>query len=415
MIETDKNYWLYIAPHTYCHIKNGQALLYNTQSGVSMETTDEKIILLLQSLHDRKNLGAISCNGAMLSQAPYAEFTTEFCQKEMGNTIDTSLLPEKPVQMMPMLNLQCDIDKLQQDSERNIGEDVLQYLLELNIYLHSSCNRQCKLCSAYSKQCLCCQIHPGQPSYLPLTHLENISRQIKHGTIGKLNLAGGTIFEYPYYQELATLLSDFKGQIHIWNHYKNFADCKTFNPDFFYDVVIPSPITDSLENCLLILNGLKVKYHFYITGTEEYEAAEEAIEKHGMKLYAIHPIYTGNNLSFFEEYIYTDREDILQSEISFNEIFAHQKMNTHFFGSLTILPDGSTYANVNAPVVGNIMNDSLLDIINKEMLTNTAWRKTREAAPCSDCLYQLMCPSPSNYEMAIGKANLCHVKKEILF
>lgn len=30
--------------------------------------------------------------------------------------------------------------------------------------------------------------------------------------------------------------------------------------------------------------------------------------------------------------------------------------------------------------------------------------------PCNACIYQWLCPSPSNYELAIGKPNLCHVK-----
>jgi len=46
----------------------------------------------------------------------------------------------------------------------------------------------------------------------------------------------------------------------------------------------------------------------------------------------------------------------------------------------------------------------------KEMLDNTAWRKIRNDYPCCDCIYQWLCPSPSNYELAIGKPNLCHVK-----
>lgn len=41
---------------------------------------------------------------------------------------------------------------------------------------------------------------------------------------------------------------------------------------------------------------------------------------------------------------------------------------------------------------------------------NTAWRRIREEEPCNLCLYQYLCPSPSNYEAVIGKTNLCHVK-----
>ena len=47
--------------------------------------------------------------------------------------------------------------------------------------------------------------------------------------------------------------------------------------------------------------------------------------------------------------------------------------------------------------------------VSKEMMDNTAWRKVRDAAPCSRCVYQFICPPLSNYELAIGKSDLCTV------
>jgi len=115
------------------------------------------------------------------------------------------------------------------------------------------------------------------------------------------------------------------------------------------------------------------------------------------------------NKHFFEANVYLTKEDVFSKSLSFREIFARQKLNTNFFGSLTLMPDGKAYANVNSPVLGNIETESMLDLINKEMNENTAWRKTRNATPCTDCLYQYLCPSPANYEHAIGKPNLCHI------
>ena len=411
MLDINKTYWVYIASHVYCHIKDEQAFLYNTQTGASIETVNAEIIKLLQSLHERKNLGAICCNGRQIAQSPYIEFITEFREKEMGNMVETSSMPQRPIQMMPILNLQDDIEKLQEFSDRDTGEDVLHYLLELNLYLHDSCNQNCSLCSQYSKQTLCCKTNSGQPSpTFSFAALENIISQIQYGVTGKLNLLGGNIFAYPHFNELPTLLSGFKGQVHIWNHYAHFANYKTLPSNFFYDVVIPSPMQKSLENLLPTLAIPQAKLHFYITDIEEYTKVEEFIEQFSVDNYSIHPIYTKTNLKFFEEYVYADKKDILQSKLSFNQIFAHQKMNTNFFGSLTILPNGDTYANVNSSLLGNIKDDTLIHFINKEMTANTAWRKIRDTPPCNSCLYQYICPSLSNYEIVIGKSNLCHTK-----
>ncbi|MCL2413707.1 MAG: hypothetical protein FWC94_00425 [Bacteroidales bacterium] len=57
-----------------------------------------------------------------------------------------------------------------------------------------------------------------------------------------------------------------------------------------------------------------------------------------------------------------------------------------------------------------IKENSFLVLLYKELDENTAWRKTRTEKPCSECLYQYLCPPPSNYEFAIGKFNLCTAK-----
>ena len=78
--------------------------------------------------------------------------------------------------------------------------------------------------------------------------------------------------------------------------------------------------------------------------------------------YCIHPVFTGKNLNFFEENVYTDTEDIFSNPLPFHRIFAHQKLNTNFFGQLTVFPNGAIYANVNSPSLGNAGTDTLLDI-----------------------------------------------------
>ena len=64
MFDSDKNYWLYIAPHVYCNMKEEQALLYNTLSGDCMEVAGQEVMALLKSLHEKKNLGCIQIGRA---------------------------------------------------------------------------------------------------------------------------------------------------------------------------------------------------------------------------------------------------------------------------------------------------------------------------------------------------------------
>lgn len=412
MFDLNKVYWLYIASYVYCCIKKGQALLYNTQTGDCIETDRRDVIALLQLLYAKKNLGAIRCDEKMLQHSSLREFIAEFCKKGMGDLVDTALVPEKPVQMMPILNLQQDLEKLKKQEDRSIGEDVLRYLLELNVYLYTGCGQQCSHCDKYLHQNLCCSTFSDKKiDILDKSVFQNLLAQIRYGTVGKLNLLGGNLLEYPYYEELPELLANFRGHTHIWNHYTAFAGYKTFSAVFLQDITVTFPIKENLwKHCITLLKDKQAQFHFYITNIEEYKKTKSLTEEYKIRNYSIHPVYTEENDDFFKESVFMDRDDIFQKKIPFRHIFARQKLNTHFFGSLTVLANGEVYSNINNPSLGNVANETMFDIINKEMTINTSWRKIRDLEPCTDCLYQYLCPSPSNYEAVMNRMNLCHIK-----
>ena len=121
------------------------------------------------------------------------------------------------------------------------------------------------------------------------------------------------------------------------------------------------------------------------------------------------PMYNGENMDFFESNVFISQEEILASALSKREIFKRQATNVNHFGKLTVLPDGTVYADVNQTSLGTI-DDTVYSIVYKEFTEGKSWFRVRDFAPCKDCIYQWLCPSPSNYEIAIGRSNLCHVK-----
>jgi pseudo-rSAM protein len=411
MFSPDKNYWLYIAPHVYCRIEDTQVFLYNTQSGVYMENTSKEIIALIQLLHDKKNLGAIYFEGKKLAKEPYQSFLVEFCKKNMGNLADVEQVNEKPIQLMPILNVQRDVEKLQKDRERSTGENILQYLLELNIYVNDTCEKQCPLCDTYFRQSMCCTKYGRQSHGISKQTLQKILTQIQYAPVGKLNILGGNLLQCAFYEELDTLLQTFEEHVHLWMHYANASNAEKLHSGFKYDIPVTFPVhEETFSACHNRLHNVAANYHFFIIGEEEYTQVEQLLKKYTIKEYTITPVYTNDNIGFFEAQVYLTKDDIFLKPLSFREIFAHQKLNTHLFGSLTVLANGDVYANVNSEKLGNVDTDLILDLINKEMSDNTAWRRIRDKAPCVNCSCQYLCPSPSNYETAIGKANLCHVQ-----
>lgn len=115
------------------------------------------------------------------------------------------------------------------------------------------------------------------------------------------------------------------------------------------------------------------------------------------------------NYAFFNHHVFLNESDLNEIKLSKAEIFAHQALNTNDFGKLTIMPDGKVYANPHFPVLGTI-EDDIRELVYKELVNGTSWRRIRDMKPCCDCVYQWLCPSPSDYELAIGKPNLCHIK-----
>lgn len=168
----------------------------------------------------------------------------------------------------------------------------------------------------------------------------------------------------------------------------------------------------------LFLEGLEsldwftVKYLFSVASEDDCSAAETIVQKYNIVNYEFRPFFDGHNLAFFEQEVFLTRDDIASMPVEQRVVFAHQKMNTNFFGQIVLLPNGDVKANPNGKVLGNIHHDHISNILEKELVGTDFWRNIRDRKPCMDCLYQFVCPSPSNYETVIGRPNLCTLYNE---
>lgn len=402
--------WLYILPHSYCNIKEKEALIYNTLTGEYIEVSDVSIISLLREMHQEKNLGTALISEEKALFAPYKEFIEEFTIKKMGKCVPVDELPERPVQLMPILNLQRDIDRIKDIEYHNTGDNLNRYLWELNVYLNSDCDSDCAHCMGYAQQVPCCRKEKRRGE-MSMALLENIASQIQHTFLCKIHFLGGDILQYGFLGEIERIFHSFKGEIHLFNHVNKWKKLP-LSQRFIHDVIVTFPVKE--ENVEMVCNQCikdSTIFHFYITSEEEYMETESLITRLNIQRYVILPYYSGSNELFFQEFAMQDKTEILEKEIiSFRKLFTRQKMNNNFFGKLTILADGDVYASLGREKIGNLNETSLLRIIHEELLTNTAWRKIRADKPCTDCLLQYICPSPSTYEFAIGRSNLCLVK-----
>ena len=161
-------------------------------------------------------------------------------------------------------------------------------------------------------------------------------------------------------------------------------------------------------NKLTDIENFNVFWKFLVSSELEYLQTEALIERLKIQKSKIIPFYNGNNYDFFSDNIFTTLEDIDQIHLNRREIFANQYINAADFGKITVMPDGQIYANVNQAALGNI-NDDIRELIYNELVNGKSWLRIRDREPCVDCIYQWLCPSPSNYETVFGRYNLCHV------
>jgi len=402
--------WFALKSHVYVEFKDEKILLYDTKSGNHIETGRQVAVSLVSLLYEPKNLGVTLLTKGMQSNQEIQLFVQEVMEKQMGDLIDVENLPNKPVRLIPILNLQKDVDKLKKKEENYllIGNNTKNYLMELNIFLNNSCSLKCIHCNKYYNQMNFCTTY-NINGELTFGEIENIFKQIQFSSVEKINILGGNIFKYQYIKKLQVLFDSFKEILHCYFNYENY-ETNVLSDSLPLELIVNFPIKKNLfKSTWKLINKEKTTVHFIIENEEQYEQVESLVNEFNIEKYKIQPVFTGENLDFFQENIFIDKEDLFSRTISVREIFRNQKLNSNFFGSLFILPDGSVKANMNASVIGSIRTDSLLSMIFREMVDNTAWRMIRNSQPCSKCIYQFICPAPSNYETAIGKPNLCHI------
>ncbi len=402
-------YWFCLYQHVYfCCPQENKLLLYNTQNGLYIETNDRINIQLIKDIYEPVNLGAIKVEKEQLISS---NFINEIVAKDMGYFIEIKKQVKRPVNLLPILNIQKDVEKLISQNENLMGNDIISYLSELDVYINGVCSLNCSLCSEYYKQTKSCFYFKNDSELHP-DILQNIFDQLKYSRVKRINLLGGNILQYSYWNQLIKIIKKYDFEFHLWINYRNLLEIASSilkKENLINEILITYPIQKPLIETIYGQYKHHTKFHFLIENEAQYIDVMGLIDNLGMTEMNIIPIFTAKNKLFFTKNVFLEKDDIFSSVISMREIFCNKKLNTNNFGLLKILPDGTIKANINSQDLGNIHQNTILEIIYKELIENTAWRIIRNNEVCNNCLYRFLCPPPSNYETVIGKPNLCHV------
>ena len=382
-MKTAIDYWFTIEPYVFVGITDQCVLLYNTLDGVTIESDKKEVIELLRETLQKENCGVVLLTNERYQQKDVSGFIHKLREKYMGDIIDVALSKGRPVQLLPYFNFP---DKIELYKKHNYSplKNVLEDLSEISIHIDITTN--------VTKLIPFLQSIPGSPTF-------NII---------------GNIGEITNYSEILSCFEQLPSLKNILCSYKNVIALQpAFVNNFTYRLSVDFPIDWQQWNKsrqILLNQTLEFEYLFDVSSNEDCQKVEQIIDQYKIEKYRINPVYTGNNIRFLEESIFLSKEDILSTSMSIKDFFSNQSINIYDFGKINIMPNGDVYANLNHPMLGNIYKDSLYEIVHKEVEEGKSWFNVRNQSPCNDCVYQWLCPSPSNYEIAIGRPNLCHVK-----
>lgn len=311
---------------------------------------------------------------------------------------------------MPILRLYNNVERIKNERGKSLGEMILRNICEVTCFLPGKCGLKCQYCDRYYKQMNHCssvyETKMEKDKYITL--LKNIEAcGVNHVNfmINDLSMES-TIFSL---LDIVYTCS-FNKKFYVFFNIINSHIERLFIPDSQVYILV-HPFSHDIQE-------LKSKIYYYknhpvfwicpVSTEKEIEWAEKIFTIENIKLI---PFYNGYNLDFLERNLYLTIEDITNVPIGKQQIFRRQALNENFFGKLYILPSGETYSNLNFSPIGNIINQSLGELVYNEFNNSKVWLKIRDEGACKECVNKYLCPSISNYESVLNKPNLCHIVK----
>lgn len=410
----NNKFWFYVYPNIYVVQKENKTMLYNTDTGNILYSNDPILNKWIAEVYISRNMGVISLTEDVIKNCNN-ELLKEALEKKMVNLQPVASHPLKPVNFLPILNLQKDFEDIKNDhSTELMGDDIISYLSELNIFLLTDGSNSPKW-NIVSHQLLFPDSTDYHGKQLEYSVIEHLLSESKYSIMKEINFIGGDLKHYRSWEKLANVPNLFpQFRFHLWftsEHISSIQDISVTG--FYYDIIILQSEEKELKRLQKEISSLsiphdKVMLHHYATSKEICEKFDTIFAKYQTETL---PLYDGNNIEFFKECVYLEEDDILSTPINMRMIFCNQKVNSNFFGTLNVYPDGSIKATTDTTVLGNLHEKNIKEIIYKELVTNTAWRHIRKNEVCDKCFYQFLCPPPGPYEKALGLNNLCHISR----
>jgi len=410
----NNDYWFYIEPYVYICKNQKSILIYNTLNGVYKEYPNE---LHYKEIIDKINLPrnnrVITLTSKDLDNSIINDFIYEIREIHAGDLLKKEWSKKKPIQMTPILNLQSDVEYFKTKEAQWIGDGMMNNIYELTLYINNYSSNSRQIWDNGYKQILL-PYSENENYTIKFSEIKKLIKQVYGSSLSTINIIGGNLFLHPEIDDIIHFFNMQNKKIvyHIddadlIDSIKFFNKIETANSSISISVL---PDSQNINEFLKFQNITNIDFKFVIDSEDRLFHVEKTIEVNELQNYSLFPLFNTKYIEFFKENVYVSKSEIFDIKHCQLDFFQKEKINTNFFGKITILANGNAYSNINEQMLGNIYEDSLYDIIYNEMYHGNSWLKTRKkVAPCKRCLYNQFCPPISNYEYVIGQFNLCSV------
>ncbi len=403
-----KKYWFVLFPDTFLWVKDSVGITYNTKNHAKVKfVNDGELAEITSELLDINNLYCIRVTEEQLKHESVNVWIHDVVASKCGNLVEDDGQAKRPLSLPPILKVQDGVGYYKWEHKQHIDGNVIQNLHQIVFHIAGSEFGN----DLYSKQTL----YPMKTeAVLDIEKIHWFAKNARCSSfLSEISLVGNP-FKIPRLVDEIVKLKDIctvSLYVALQDAIQDLSQIKELSAIATVNLLVTDYAL--LEQLPDISSWSKdISFVCIVTSEQEYATASGYVEEHSFELASIVPIYTGSNGSFFENYLFIDEGDIQEIALSKRDVYIRQALNIFNFGKLFVAPGGSVYSNLNNPPIGTI-DEPPHDIVYREITEGKSWLNIRDQQPCCDCVYQWLCPSPSNYEQVKGRHNLCHIKNEI--
>lgn len=394
-----KKYTLTIDRDTFIWICSDFGLAYNSRNFKSYKfKITKRIIEVCMHLNEIDNLYTIVLDDDELNINEIKDFVDNLLLIESAyfKVYDNNY----PISIKPTLKVQNDVKKIVDNCNYS---EMINTIRNINIHLAGAHLKDNERLYAYQYE------YPSdRDEYIDYNKLLRFIDNLPSTKEINLNIIHGDT-NYPQLENLCKLLVNKKDCVLF--HFRLNDICRLWNEispiikDF--KISITCEIGPGLLECISFIqkNIPNPQFVLLISSDIDVEQLHDRFNDFDCKIL---PIFNGSNKLFFEKYVYLDKYECQQFKKDKRSIFLNEALNSNFFGTLNILQDGLINDNMNFPPIGTL-DDEFPSIIFNLFDYERAWFYTRHRKPCNDCIYKLLCPPPSNYELVLQRHNLCNM------